>query len=90
MTMKIGAKVPNSGPLPGRLGIGTMAAELEDAGFESLWVSDHIVLPETIDSRYPFAEDGRALLAAFRGLANNGSPFSSLFALRAAKDLFGK
>ncbi len=61
--MKIGAKVPNSGPLPGRLGIGTMATELEDAGFESLWVSDHIVLPETIDSRYPFAEDGRATWA---------------------------
>ena len=58
--MKIGAKVPNSGPLPGRLGIGTMARELEEAGFESLWVADHIVLPETIDSRYPFAEDGRA------------------------------
>lgn len=63
MTMRIGAKVPNSGPLPERLGIGTMAAELEDAGFESLWVSDHIVLPETIDSRYPFAEDGRATWA---------------------------
>ena len=40
-----------------------MAAELEEAGFESLWVSDHIVLPETIDSRYPFAEDGRATWA---------------------------
>src|SRR5205085_4070501 len=37
-----------------------MAAELESAGFESLWVSDHIVLPSEITSRYPFAEDGRA------------------------------
>lgn len=63
MTMRIGAKVPNSGPLPERFGIGAMAAELEAAGFESLWVSDHIVLPETIDSRYPFAEDGRATWA---------------------------
>ena len=63
MTMRIGAKVPNSGPLPERLGIGAMAAELEAAGFESLWVSDHIVLPEAIDSRYPFAEDGRATWA---------------------------
>lgn len=61
--MKIGAKVPNSGPLPERLGIGAMAAHLEDAGFESLWVSDHIVLPETISSHYPFAEDGRATWA---------------------------
>ena len=61
--MRIGAKVPNSGPLPERLGIGAMAASLEAAGFESLWVSDHIVLPAQIDSRYPFAEDGRATWA---------------------------
>jgi probable F420-dependent oxidoreductase len=60
MAMRIGVKVPNSGPLPERLGIGAMAAELESAGFESLWVSDHVVLPEEIGSRYPFAEDGRA------------------------------
>jgi len=60
MTMRIGVKVPNSGPLPERLGIGAMAAELEAAGFESLWVSDHVVLPEEIGSRYPFAGDGRA------------------------------
>jgi probable F420-dependent oxidoreductase len=37
-----------------------MARALEAAGFESLWVSDHIVMPTTIESRYPFAEDGRA------------------------------
>lgn len=37
-----------------------MAASLESAGFDSLWVSDHVVLPETIESRYPFADDGRA------------------------------
>jgi probable F420-dependent oxidoreductase len=60
MTMRIGVKVPNSGPLPGRLGIGAMAAGLEAAGFESLWVSDHIVLPASIESWYPFAADGRA------------------------------
>ena len=37
-----------------------MARTLEEAGFDSLWVSDHIVLPASIDSRYPFAADGRA------------------------------
>ncbi|HEX7300531.1 MAG TPA: TIGR03619 family F420-dependent LLM class oxidoreductase [Solirubrobacteraceae bacterium] len=58
--MRIGAKLPNSGPLPLRIGIPAMAAALEQAGFDSLWVSDHIVLPEAIDSRYPFAPDGRA------------------------------
>jgi probable F420-dependent oxidoreductase len=57
--MRIGAKVPNSGPLPMERGIAAMAAELENAGFESLWVSDHIVMPRHIESRYPFAADGR-------------------------------
>jgi probable F420-dependent oxidoreductase len=58
--MLIGAKVPNSGPLPASRGIGPMAAELEQAGFDSLWVSDHVVLPASIESRYPFAADGKA------------------------------
>lgn len=58
--MRIGALVPNSGRWPLELGIPRMAAMLEDAGFDSLWVSDHVVLPRQIVSRYPFAEDGRA------------------------------
>jgi probable F420-dependent oxidoreductase len=60
MTVRIGAKVPNSGPLPLELGIPAMARRLEAAGFESLWVSDHVAMPETIRSRYPFSADGVA------------------------------
>ena len=60
MSVRVGAKVPNSGPLVARLGIAGMARTLEEAGFESLWVSDHVVLPAEIRSRYPFAADGRA------------------------------
>jgi probable F420-dependent oxidoreductase len=37
-----------------------MARALEAAGFDSLWVADHVVLPRSIDSHYPFAADGRA------------------------------
>jgi probable F420-dependent oxidoreductase len=59
-SVRIGALVPNSGPLPLEVGIPAMAARLEAAGFESLWVSDHIVLPASIESHYPFAADGRA------------------------------
>jgi probable F420-dependent oxidoreductase len=57
--MVVGALVPNSGPLPLERGIGPMAAALEEAGFASLWVSDHVVMPSRIASRYPFAPDGR-------------------------------
>ncbi len=59
-SVRIGALVPNSGPLPLEVGIPAMAARIEAAGFESLWVSDHIVLPTAIESHYPFAADGRA------------------------------
>jgi len=60
MSVRIGAKVPNSGPLPGTIGISEMARVLEQAGFQALWVADHVVLPAEIGSRYPFAADGRA------------------------------
>ncbi|WP_320671789.1 TIGR03619 family F420-dependent LLM class oxidoreductase [Patulibacter defluvii] len=60
MTVRIGAKVPNSGPQPLAAGIGATARELEQQGYDSLWVSDHVVLPREIDSRYPFAADGKA------------------------------
>jgi probable F420-dependent oxidoreductase len=58
--LRIGAKLPNSGPLVGSRGIPEMARALEEAGFDSLWVSDHVVLPAEMGSRYPFAADGRA------------------------------
>jgi probable F420-dependent oxidoreductase len=63
MTMHIGAKLPNSGPVPLEAGIPAVARTLEAAGYDSLWVSDHIVLPREIGSRYPFAADGRATWA---------------------------
>ncbi len=61
--MRLGAKLPNSGPLAMSRGIPTLARTLEEAGFDSIWVSDHVVLPRTIGSRYPFAADGRATWA---------------------------
>ena len=58
-SLQIGVKLPHTGAadpasLPAR------ARALEEAGFDSLWVSDHVVMPRTIDSYYPFAADGRA------------------------------
>jgi len=57
--IRLGAKIPNSGELPLRLGVGRMAAALEAAGFDSVWVSDHIIFPTQVESRYPFAADGK-------------------------------
>ena len=57
--IRLGAKVPNSGALPFRLGVARMAATLEEAGFDSVWTSDHVVFPHEVRSRYPFAADGK-------------------------------
>ena len=58
--MKVGARVPNFGPLPIELGVAEMSARLEAAGFDSLWISDHVVMPDVVESPYPFAADGKA------------------------------
>jgi probable F420-dependent oxidoreductase len=55
----LGAKLPHTGATD-PTSIPERARELEQAGFDSLWVSDHVVMPLHIESYYPFAEDGRA------------------------------
>jgi probable F420-dependent oxidoreductase len=58
--LRIGAKLPNSGDIALERGIPRMARALEEAGFDGLWVSDHVVMPAAMQSRYPFASDGKA------------------------------
>ena len=62
--MLIGARLPNTGTLPLERGVPALARILEDAGSDSIWVSDHVVMPREIDSHYPFAADGRATWAS--------------------------
>ena len=59
MSIRIGAKLPHSGRLPAQLGLVPMARRIEKAGFDSMWVSDHVVFPREVKSRYPFSVDGR-------------------------------
>jgi probable F420-dependent oxidoreductase len=56
--MRIGVKLPHTGNAVATQ-VALRARALESAGFDSLWVSDHVVLPATIGSYYPFAADGR-------------------------------
>jgi probable F420-dependent oxidoreductase len=58
--IKIGAFLPSAGEFPTRYGVNNMAIRLEELGFSSLWVSDHILMPEIIKADYPFAKDGKA------------------------------
>lgn len=57
--MSIGVAIPNSGAIPSRLGIATMAVEAEAAGAQGLWVSDHLLMVDEDVTTYPYSEDGR-------------------------------
>ncbi|NNF08894.1 MAG: LLM class flavin-dependent oxidoreductase, partial [Acidimicrobiia bacterium] len=56
--MRIGAKLPDFGPLVYELGPADSARRAEQAGFDSVWVSDHIVMVEQSRSDYPYSADG--------------------------------
>ncbi len=56
--MDIGLTIPTRGPLATREGIEAMARHAETLGFAHLSLSDHLVVPRSIDSRYPYSESG--------------------------------
>ena len=37
----------------------SIAKVAEEVGFESVWGGEHVVFPSTIESRYPYTEDGK-------------------------------
>jgi probable F420-dependent oxidoreductase len=61
--MEFGCHLPIFGPAATRAGLLTFAREMERLGYESLWASDHIVIPYTIHSRYPYSDTGQFPLA---------------------------
>ena len=62
--MEFGCHLPIFGPAATRAGLLTFAREMERLGFDSLWASDHVVIPHTISSRYPYSETGEFPLSA--------------------------
>ena len=56
--MRIGAKLPDFGPDIHEIPLGEAARLAEDAGFDSVWVTDHVVMVRDAASPYPFSPDG--------------------------------
>ena len=56
--MKFGFAIPNRGPLATRVGVIDLARRGEAHGFDFIGVSDHIVIPRSIASRYPYSDTG--------------------------------
>ena len=57
--MEYGFAVPTDGPLSTPDHVATLAGRGEKLGFEFMSVSDHILIPRNISSRYPYGEMGR-------------------------------
>ena len=56
--MKIGVQIPNNSDKPREIGLTKMGRLAEDAGADSLWVNDHLLMVEGGRSPYPFTADG--------------------------------
>jgi probable F420-dependent oxidoreductase len=56
--MKFGVHLPHVGPQASRETLREFAPRVEALGYDSLWVSDHIVIPRGYESRYPYNPSG--------------------------------
>jgi probable F420-dependent oxidoreductase len=56
--MKIGVQIPNNSAKPREIGLTNIGRLAEDAGADSLWVNDHLLMVEGGRSPYPFTPDG--------------------------------
>ena len=57
--MQIGVHLPHVGPSATRENLLEFARRMEGLGYDSLWVSDHVVIPRQYESRYPYNPAGR-------------------------------
>ena len=81
--MEIGAFVPLATPNANPTFLRALGPALEEHGFESVWVPEHVVLFDDYDSEYPYAADGKFPSGGDTGLLE---PFAALTYLAAVTD----
>lgn len=57
--MEVGVIIPNAGPKTSPENIVATARLAAELGYHSLWLTDHVVLPENVDAYYPYRSHGR-------------------------------
>jgi probable F420-dependent oxidoreductase len=57
--VEVGVVLPTAGPKAAVENVTTVARWAEDLGFGSVWVTDHVILPERVESWYPYRSHGR-------------------------------
>jgi probable F420-dependent oxidoreductase len=58
MTIRFGFSLQGRGVLAGREAITTLAKRAEALGLDSIWVTDHLVIPVVSQSAYPYSPTG--------------------------------
>jgi len=75
MPTTFGTSMPSRGDMASPENLRTLGQRAESLGFDSVWVSDHIILPRKVDSFYPYAADG---VATFRPDEDYYDPLATL------------
>ena len=57
--MRFGVHLVASGKMIEGEKIARVARRAEELGYDSLWVSDHIIFPTELRSAYPYSPDGK-------------------------------
>lgn len=57
--MEVGVVLPYAGPLTNPENIVTVARWADQLGYHSLWQTDHVALPERVESYYPYRKNNR-------------------------------
>jgi probable F420-dependent oxidoreductase len=56
--IRFGIQLPHYGAAPESIGVARMAELIVEAGFDGIWLSDHVAPVDNARSRYPYAADG--------------------------------
>ena len=78
--MQIGIFAPLANPYATPEYIKTLGTSVEERGFDSIWVAEHVVLFDEYGSKYPYAENGKIPVPPGSGMLD---PFASLSYLAA-------
>ncbi len=81
--MKLGLFAPLANPIATPEFVETLGRETDAAGFDSLWLAEHVVLFDEYASSYPYAEDGRIPVGADSGFLD---PFPAITFLAAVTE----
>jgi probable F420-dependent oxidoreductase len=81
--MKVGALIPVAMGNAHPEFVEGLGAALEERGFESVWIPEHVVLFDEYESAYPYTPDGRMPIPADAGLLD---PFPTLSFLAATTE----